>query len=48
VEANYETVWDDLENGWKAKFPNNDIVDYKMESPQTVWSILESVLPARD
>jgi len=46
TEANYETVWNDLKNGWEARYPNNDIVDYKTESPDTVWDIIKSVLPA--
>jgi len=48
AEAKYEPVWADLEKGWKSQYPSSVIEDYKTESPEAVWRILESVLPAWD
>ena len=44
TEAKYKIVWTDLEDGWKKKYPDNDIADYKIESPEAVWKIVENVL----
>ena len=44
MEANYENVRTELQKAWKREFRNNEIVDYKIESSETVWKIVEEAL----